>query len=62
MKKDDMTFKVKFISNNSEPMKVKMNKIDQTVNVSGNFNTNTEDLYYDEIVYYDGGGVEGYGY
>ena len=62
MKKDDMTFKVKFISNNSEPMKVKMNKIDQTMTIGGNFNTNTEDLYYDEIIYYDGGGVEGYGY
>jgi hypothetical protein len=31
--------------------------------IKGDFNNDkSEDIYYDEIIYYDGGGVEGYGY
>lgn len=31
------------------------------IDTNGVVNNNTEDSYYDEIVYYDGGGVDGYG-
>ena len=60
--KNDMTFKIKFASDGFKPMKVKLNKDEKDLSINGNFDTNTEDLYYDEIIYYDGGGVEGYGY
>ena len=33
-----------------------------TIESSGVINNNPKDEFYDEIIYYDGGGVEGYGY
>lgn len=40
---------------------VETNIKENTINASGVVNNNTEDSYYDEVIYYDGGGVEGYG-
>jgi hypothetical protein len=56
-------FKTIFNSSQNTFGKVKFTKS------SNNFNTKMdtnygkpEDIYYDEVVIYDGGGVEGYGY
>lgn len=64
MSKEERTFKVKLLSQNSTPMKVKLTKSDSTVDVKGDFSTGTpkDEVYYDEVIYYDGGGAEGYGY
>ena len=60
---EDRTFKVKLTSERSKTFKPKMYKIDQQLEIKGDFNNDkSEDIYYDEIIYYDGGGVEGYGY
>ena len=59
---EDSTFHMKFNSSNSAPIKLKMNKLSSTVDVKGDFaSAPSEDVYYDEIIYYDGGGVDGYG-
>ena len=59
---EDRNFKVAF-------NKSKNNFKTNWTKTSNNFNTNinfggrpSEDIYYDEVVIYDGGGVEGYGY
>ena len=64
MSKEDKTFKVKLFSQKSAPLKVKLTKSDSTIDVKGDFNTGTptEEVYYDDVIYYDGGGVDGYGY
>ena len=59
----DGSFKVKFNQKN-RMMKVGFNASEA---VYDDFKANMgcckdEDIYYDEIVYYDGGDVEGYGY
>lgn len=59
--KEDRTFKVK-LNTQSQVIKTKLNKTSSTVEVKTDINTVPEDIYYDEIIYYDGGGVEGYGY
>lgn len=62
MATEDRTFKVTLNTSRSKPIKTKMNKTDSNVEVRINTNTvESEDTYYDEIYYYDGGGVEGYG-
>ena len=61
MSNEERTFRVKLNSGNSQPLKVKLNKVDSTFDVKGEFNSEpTEDIYYDEIIYYDGGGVDGW--
>lgn len=58
----DNTFHLKFNSSYSEPMKLKLNKISSTIDIKADMNcAPSEDIYYDEIIYYDGGGVDGYG-
>ncbi len=57
------SFKVK-LNSTSNSMNVKLNK---TTNVFDDFKADfggckDEDIFYDEIIYYDGGGVDGYGY
>lgn len=62
MSNEDRRFNVSFNSSIQQNMKVKLNKVDSNVDI--NINTSkveTGDTYYDEIIYYDGGGVEGYG-
>ena len=59
---EDKVFKVKLIASQSKPMKIKLNKVEEVIDVHGDFDSSPEDVYYDDVVYYDGGGVEGYGY
>jgi len=53
---------MKFGSLNSEPMKLKLNKTSSALDIKTDTSSApSEDIYYDEIIYYDGGGVDGYG-
>lgn len=59
----DKTFKLSFAPSNQTFSKIKLEK---TSNVLTNFkteigNSTPKEIYYDEIIYYDGGGVDGYG-
>lgn len=56
-------FKTKFNSSKSKFSKIKFEKTDMTFDGKMNTSSSTsEDVIYDEIIFYDGGGVEGYGY
>ena len=58
----ERTLQRKFGSLNSAPMKLKLNKISSTLDIkTATSSAPSEDVYYDEIIYYDGGGVDGYG-
>lgn len=57
----DNRFKLKFSSAKSEFSNLKFNKTSNDFGINTNVHSTDEDVYYDEIVYYDGGGVEGYG-
>lgn len=55
-------FKVSFSSNN-KTIKSTFSKTTTSFNskIEPNSKQSSEEIVYDEIVYYDGGGVEGYG-
>lgn len=59
----DKTFKVTFAPSNQTFSGIRMEKTSQVLtNFKAEIGTSKpQDIYYDEIVYYDGGGVEGYG-
>ena len=57
----NMSFKVKFDSSEKSFSKIKFNKIQNTFKPKAEITPVEEDIEYDEIIYYDGGGVEGYG-
>lgn len=68
----DMNFKVTLNSENqsittqltkqTQNISVEPQISSNTINSSGVVNNTPEDEFYDEIIFYDGGGVEGYGY
>jgi hypothetical protein len=53
----------KTVFNSNQDFKVKLHKtstvLENKIDIN---NTKPEDVYYDEVIIYDGGGVEGYGY
>ena len=57
----DRSFKVKFNTSNNSFSKLKFNKTQNTFKPKAEVTPVEEDIYYDEIVYYDGGDVYGYG-
>lgn len=57
----DMSFKVKFTSLENSYSKIKFNKTQSMFKPKAEITPVEEDIEYDEIIYYDGGGVEGYG-
>lgn len=59
----DKTFKVSFAPSTTTFSKIKFEKTSSNlINFKVESGTSIpQDIYYDEIVYYDGGGVEGYG-
>ena len=57
----DRSFKVKFNASNNSFSKIKFNKTQNTFKPKAEVTPVEEDIYYDEIVYYDGGDVYGYG-
>lgn len=57
----DRTFKVK-MSQNTNYGQVKMSKTSTSFQPKSEITPQKEDIYVDEVIIYDGGGVEGYGY
>ena len=57
----DRSFKVKFNSSNNSYSKLKFNRTQNTFKPKAEVTPVEQDIYYDEIIYYDGGNVEGYG-
>ena len=58
----DKTFKVKFNSSTNNFNKIKFKS--SNIGIDSNFQPTPdgEEVYYDSIIDYDGGGVDGYGY
>ena len=57
----DRSFKVQFNSSNNSYSKVQFNRTSNNFKPKAEVTPTEEDIYYDEIVYYDGGDVYGYG-
>ena len=57
----DRSLNIKFSTQNKEFTNLHFTKTNSNLDVSTSVRPTDEDIYYDEIVYYDGGGVEGYG-
>lgn len=61
LEKSSSAMSVQFDKNQSS-FKTSIDKIDNSINTKSDLNNSPEpDTWYDEIIYYDGGGVEGYG-
>ena len=57
----DKQFEVHFnSSNNSFSSKINLNNTSNTFKPKAEVTPTEEDIYYDEIIYYDGGGVDGW--
>ena len=59
--KSSKGMRVKFNTSTNTYSKVKFNKTNNTFKPKAEVTPVEEDIYYDEIVYYDGGDVRGYG-
>ena len=57
----DRVFRTKFSSSNNSYSKIKFNKSGNTFKPKADITPTQQDIYYDEVIYYDGGNVEGYG-
>lgn len=59
----DKLFKVRFNSSSNAFNNIKFQKTDRILKETKmeTGGKSSEDIYYDEIIFYDGGGVEGYG-
>ena len=62
MSNEDRTFKVKFNTLKTKPVKVQLNKTSSVLDVRMDTNAPAEETYFDDIIIYDGGDVDGYGY
>ena len=57
----DRSFKVQFGSSNNTYGKLKFNRTANTFKPKAEITPTEQNIYYDEIIYYDGGDVYGYG-
>ena len=57
----DRSFKVQFNSSNNFYSKLKFNRTSNNFKPKAEVTPTEQDIYYDEIIYYDGGDVYGYG-
>ena len=62
MSNEDRSFKVKLNTSKSKPMKVQLNKTSSVLDTRMDTNAPAEETYFDDIIIYDGGDVDGYGY
>lgn len=61
LEKDNNVIKTK-LDDSQSTFKTKVDNKDNSVHAKSDINNSPEpDTWYDEIIYYDGGGVEGYG-
>ena len=58
----DRSFKMKFNSSNNSYSNIKFNKTSNDFQPKAEVTPTEQNIYYDEVVYYDGGDVNGYGY
>ena len=61
MNNSDRSFKVQFNSSTNNYGKLKFNKTSNTFKPKAEITPTDQEIYYDEIIYYDGGDVHGYG-
>ena len=57
----DRSFKVKFNSSTNSFSKIGFHRTQNTFKPKAEVTPVEQDIYYDEIIYYDGGDVHGYG-
>ena len=58
---NDRSFKVQFNNSTNVYSKLKFNRTSNNFKPKAEVTPTEEDIYYDEIIYYDGGDVHGYG-
>lgn len=59
MESKDRLFRVKF--NTNKTFKTSFNKIERHFKPKAEVTPKEQEIYYDEVMYYDGGNIEGYG-
>lgn len=57
----DRKIRVKFSSSTNTYSKINFNKSQNNFKPKSEITPTEEDIYYDEVIYYDGGDVRGYG-
>lgn len=57
----DRSFKVQFNTSGNIYSKIKFNRTTNNFKPKAEVTPTEQEIYYDEIIYYDGGGVHGYG-
>ena len=57
----DRSFKVQFNTSGNTYSKIKFNRTANNFKPKAEVTPTEQDIYYDEIIYYDGGDVHGYG-
>lgn len=57
----DRSFKVQFNTSGNTYSKIKFNRTTNNFKPKAEVTPTEQDIYYDEIIYYDGGDVHGYG-
>lgn len=58
---NDRSFKVQFNNSTNVYSKLKFNRTSNNFKPKAEVTPTEEDIYYDEVIYYDGGDVHGYG-
>ncbi len=58
---NDRSFKVQFNNSSNVYSKLKFNRTSNNFKPKAEITPTEEDIYYDEVIYYDGGDVHGYG-
>ena len=58
---NDRSFKVQFNNSINVYSKLKFNRTSNNFKPKAEVTPTEEDIYYDEVIYYDGGDVHGYG-
>ena len=58
----DRSFKMKFNSSNNSYSTIQFNRTSNDFAPKAEVTPTEENIYYDEVVFYDGGDVNGYGY
>lgn len=57
----EKVFKTVFNSSHNNYSKIKFKKTSTIIDTKINMSSKPEEIYYDDVIIYDGGGVDGYG-
>ncbi len=58
----EKVFKTVFNSSQNNYSKIKFKKTSTIIDTKIDINSKPDEIYYDDVIIYDGGGVDGYGY